>query len=271
MRCLFILLGVWATAIPMGEQEQTSIIKEPTFIPLEEGEDIVDGKIIDEQTVTEVTQLSFGGVTEIGIDPKDGIRREDNDSSSTLNLSNTQSIKVIQHLYASKRYPEREFSLIQKTSLDGTVTDGLLVPRHVLICGIEKKTGAKISWYFNKIDELIIDHPNGEPRSVSVAPKNLPAPAQESIPPAVVQQSPRAGSSTVVQPEVSKMAESVSQAQAPLATVKDTYKEMEVRVVEKAPEILNEKKTVLQAATDVVSAIIDLVKALFGFIKNLFW
>ncbi len=72
----------WPWVIPMGDTTQQSTLKEPTFAELEEGEAILDGIIKDEQTSTQVSQLSFFGNTTIG-----GIRQENNDAITKFDLS----------------------------------------------------------------------------------------------------------------------------------------------------------------------------------------
>lgn len=250
---VFLLTTVWL--VPMGEQEQASVSKEPAFSPLEEEEDLFNGRIKDDQKITEVTQLSFFGHTKIG-----GIRRDDDDSVTTLNLANIKSIKIQQHMYTSKKYPDKDFALVQKTALDGTVTDGLLLPRQVIVCGIEKKTGDEKAWYLSKIDELII-----EPGTVAEpqAPAGS-APAAKLLAQATMPEMPTTqGSATTETSETTT--------DQLIAKAKEKYKAMQIKIVEKEPDVINKKKTVIQAVTDLFAAIIEVIKALFNFVKGLFW
>lgn len=256
---IFLLATMWL--VPMGEQVQPDTQKEPAFTPLEEGEDFFNGRIMDDQTITEVTQLSLYGYTKVG-----GIRRDDDDSVTTLNLANTKAIKIQQQVYTSKKYPEKDFALIQKTALDGTVTDGLLLPRHVIICGIEKKTGDEKAWYLSKIDELIVQPAaSAEPEAPA---QNTPAPtpaAPVATIPDSAQDAPHVPATTPTTTPLS--------ANTPIATEKKEYKNMFIKVVEKEPEqeIVNQKKTVIQAITDLLAAVIGVIKAVYEFIKGLFW
>lgn len=235
----------WPIATPMGEQQPACSSKDPVFVSLEEGEDILDATIIDEGTGTEVTEISFSGPITVG-----GIRCEDNNLVTELNLKEIRSITVIEQAYTSARYADKDFALIQVTWLDGLVTSDapckeLLIPRHIVICGIEKGTRAQKACYLSKIDKLIIHHP--------AAPESTTADV---------------AASSVKEEKVATDMASVE----PLSTVKKEYKEMEVKVVEKKkPEVLTEKKTLIEAVNDLIGAIIGLVKALFNFVKGLFW
>lgn len=249
---VFLLATIWL--FPMGEQQLANTQKEPAFTPLEEEEDLFNGRIMDDQTITDVIQLSFYGHTKVG-----GVRRDDDDSVTTLNLANIKSIKIRQQMYTSTKYPDKDFALIQKTALDGTVTDGLLLPRHVIICGIEKKTGDEKAWYLSKIDELIVEsgavaEPEPEnPTTNASAPADMPTKNATQIP----------ATNTPAMPATTT--------DAPIAREKKEYKDMLIKVVEKEPEIVNQKKSVTQAITDLLSAIIEVIKALFNFVKGLFW
>lgn len=258
---VFLLATVWL--VPMGEQQQANTQKEPAFTPLEEEEDLFNGRIKDDQTTTEVIQLSFFGHTKVG-----GVRRDDDDSVTTLNLANITSIKIQQPMYTSKKYPDKDFALAQKTALDGTVTNGLLLPRQVIICGIEKKTGDEKAWYLSKIDELII-----EPAAVAEPETPMQVPVAKKVKRETTLVTPETTPIPIPAPTetVTQSALAGTSAETPIATEKTEYKDMLIKVVEKEPEIVNQKKTITQAATDLLSAVIEVIKALFNFVKGLFW
>ncbi len=254
LRCASLLVvALWSVGTPMGDQTTPSTLKEPAFAPLEDGEDVLSGRIKDESTTTELTQLSFFGHSAVG-----GIRREDDDSTTKLDLGKIKSLKVVEHTYASKRYPEKDFALIKKTSLDGTVTEGLLLPRHIIICGVEKKTGDEKSWYLNKIDELIIDNagvetevgpsPETIEKVLNKADGEMPAPTAR----------PRQGQ------KIQKIIEE------PIKMTEE-YKEKELKVVDKKDTVVATQKTIMQALTDVVFSIVGLIRTILNFVKSIFW
>lgn len=264
-----IVLLWWPTCMSMGDAQQSSILKEPAFAELEEGSDIIDGIIKDEGTVCEVTQLSFFGHTTCG-----GIRREADDSMTKLDLSQIKSIKIKQEVYASVRYPEKEFSSIQKTSLDGAVTDNLLVPRHVIICGIEKRTHDQKAWYLNKIDELIVhNQPMPELPEVqrveqeekyAVKPEGKKGRARHEK--SADTPAPKWQKKTEKREEVGSTKPIVTQ---PVVS-KEQHREMEVKIVEKDGDSGAGTHGVMQAVTDFVKAAFGIVKAVWEAIKRLF-
>lgn len=257
LSCAFFLLA-HVSLIPMGEQQDASISKDPEFTPLEAEEELFNGVIKDDKTVTEVIQLSFFGHTKVG-----GIRRDDDDSVTTLSLANIKSITIQESFAVSQKYPEQEFARIQKVALDGTVTDGFLLPRHVIICGVEKKTGDEKAWYLNKINELIIQPVSTVTVADVVAVNTLPA--RPAPAPAAQQTNQASIPVDVVEYKIS------TQTTGPVAVVHDEYKEMALKVVGKTAEVINPKKTVIEAVTDVFAALVELIKALFNFVTGLFW
>jgi hypothetical protein len=268
---IFLVVTSWSTMIPMGESTtQQTVLKEPAYAQLEEGEELCEGRIIDEGTETEVTQLSFFGHTKVG-----GIRRENNDSVTTLDLTNIRSLKIKEQAYSSKRYPTKDFALLQKTSHDGAVSDDLLVPRHIVICGIEKKTGDEKAWFLNTVDELVVEPvvKDGATEKV-VTPKAKPSKSSE--PEAVKvpesQPVPITSEKKVEEEKVAPAAVDVKtdeQGIKPIK-VKEEYKDMEVKVVEKKTSD-TEYKTVRQAVSDFAQSIVDVIKALFNFVRSIIW
>ena len=75
-------------------------VLEPRYMRLAEGQELFRGKVYDEKVVVDMRELSFSGHTII-----DGLRREDDDSSTTINLTDYKEIIIDQQVYQSKRYP----------------------------------------------------------------------------------------------------------------------------------------------------------------------
>lgn len=57
---------------------------------------------------------------------------------------------------------------------------------------------------------------------------------------------------------------------ASIGTVKEQYREMEIKVVEKQQTDVK-TKSILGATTDLVQVFIDVIKTIFDFIKGLVW
>jgi hypothetical protein len=269
---LATVVVLWPYATPMGESVQQGTLKEPSFTPLNEGKECYEACIKDEQTVTEVTQFSFSGHTKIG-----GIRKETDDSVTKLDLANIKTIKVLQHAYTSKRYPEKDFCLIQKTSHEDAVSDGMLMPRYVVICGIEKRTGDEKAWYLSKIDEVTVEKaPMPLPEAAKKAlPAKKASPVEKTVKRAaenVELQEEKSASSEPVTTELPRQPQQVNeQDQQPIEplVIKEQYKEKQIVVVEKKASD-GDISTIGHAAVNVLIAVIDLFKSVWSFIRGLF-
>ena len=147
---IVILLGGFS------DGKKTSTVLEPSYAPLEAGEGSFCATVYDESTVAEVKDISFFGHTTIG-----GIRKESDDSMNRLEISKIKEMVVVKRSYDSKRYSDKEFSLVQVVTTDGTTIEDLLVPKHVIVCGIEVKTQMERSWFLSKINKLVMGKPSG--------------------------------------------------------------------------------------------------------------
>ncbi len=127
---------------------------EPSYARLEEGEPSICATIYDETTVTEIQDISFFGHTSIG-----GIRKEADDSANKLDLGKIQELSIEKSIFESKRFPDGAFCLVKVITRSGAFIEDLLVPRHIIICGIDKKSQMERSWFLNKIDRVVIDRP----------------------------------------------------------------------------------------------------------------
>ena len=126
---------------------------EPSFAALEEGQGSYRGRVFDETSKTEIRDLSFFGHTSVG-----GILKESDDSTNRLELSKIKEIHVIKPVYDSRRYSDKDVIFAMVTTIDGTKIKDLLFPKHIVICGVEKKTNMEKSWFIGKINKIIIDH-----------------------------------------------------------------------------------------------------------------
>src|SRR3990172_12100006 len=141
-RIAFLLFAA-IVLVNMGEGEKKiGAGSEPTFAALEEGEGCFKGIVYDEKTTSQLRNISFFGHSSVG-----GIRKEGDDSVSRLELSKLKEIKIISAHHDSKRYQDKEFVLVAVTMLNGTVVSDLLVPKHIIICGIEQNTQIEKAWF----------------------------------------------------------------------------------------------------------------------------
>jgi hypothetical protein len=165
MRCRCVGSGRWLLAVVVWSSvvvgllmgfsdgaKRNSVSLEPSFAPLEEGASSFVATIYDESTVTEIQDVSFFGHTSIG-----GIRKDTDDSTNKLELGKMRELVVVKSTYESTRFGDREFSLAKVVAANGAVIDNLLIPKHVIICGVEKKTQMERSWFLSKIDKVVIE------------------------------------------------------------------------------------------------------------------
>ena len=268
---VFVFVTSCNNVLSFGDllQQSSTTGKEPGFAKLEEGQGLFDGIIKDEQTETYIQQISFFGHTSIG-----GIRQENNDIMTKLNLENIKRLEVIDKIYTSKRYPEKEFSLVRKISAPrggAEVAEEILIPRNVVMCGIDRKTGDERSWYLNKIDQLIVVPASERGKSLfddTTTTTTMPATTKDSV---AKEQNKTEVAVTLSQEEKSQVSneQEVEKASArPVAVMKQPQPHKEVIVVETTAGV-DQPKTVLTAVTDFVKAFVDILKALFNFFKNL--
>ena len=223
---ILLLIGMRCHA--MGESKEA--LKEPAFAALNEGDDDIEAVIIDDGKKTELREVSFFGNTAVG-----GVRRDDDDSMTKLDLTKIKSLKVITPLYQSKRYPEKDFALVRKVAVDGIVTENLLVPRNIIVCGIEKKTGDEESWFLYKIDELQVvsfDAHSSENYNYGTVVKDMTITSTDNV-------------------------------QLKIAQKKHIRNDLVV-------ERVGSRKEIGQALREFLNAIIELVRAMFHTITNFF-
>lgn len=148
---------ITCTVHPMGDGVPKGQISsfEPRYTPLVDGQAILCGKIYDEKVIVELRDLSFSGHTLL-----EGLRREDDDSSTSINLADYKEIIIDQQIYQSKRYPDKELTLISIVANNGIISKGYLAPCHLVVCGIENNSHAEKAWFLKKIDRIVIDKSN---------------------------------------------------------------------------------------------------------------
>ncbi len=148
-----LVLGLVAFfAINMGEGgKYGSRLLEPSFAKLEEGQGSISGVVFDENTRSHVRDLSFYGQTSVG-----GVRRESDDSVNKLDMVNLAELRVVNASYQSSRFSDKEVILVEVKTKKGTMIKDLLIPKHVVICGVEEKTLLEKAWFINKINKIVL-------------------------------------------------------------------------------------------------------------------
>lgn len=150
---LNVLLVVHGASLhAFGDTGKPSTSLEPRFTPLEEGQGSYTAKIYDEKNVITVKDLSFSGRASVG-----GIRSEKDDSIMQLKLSKVKEIKIVKPVHQSTRFRDQEFALATLTAHNGKVVDGVLLPKNLVLCGIEESTQIERAWIINRINKLVIE------------------------------------------------------------------------------------------------------------------
>ncbi len=231
----FICLMVTRGCLSMGELTPDNKLKEPVFVALEPGSASLEGKVYD-KTVTQLHDISFFGHTRV-----DGIYREDDDSVSELDLVHIKTLIVTDHTYKSAKYPEKDLVVVKKVTPDGVVTTGLLAPAHIIVCGVEDKTGDRKRWFLEKIDKIVIErHPES-----SSAPK----PTDEELSEAFKAEGE--AEQEIAEPHIAE------------------HKAESFAIVEKKAS--EDEKTVFQALNNIMAAVFEFFRTVFNAIKSLFW
>lgn len=142
---------VFGFACSMGDKNKTNTTNEPGFAHLAEGEGSFRALVYDDNNQYTLKDFSFFGHTTVG-----GVRRETDDSMTRFELSKIKELKVLKPHFDSKRFGDKEFLLAEVTASTGAVTSDLLVPKKLVICGIDEKSGLEKSWFLQKIDRIVM-------------------------------------------------------------------------------------------------------------------
>jgi hypothetical protein len=151
----------------MGETAE-STSDTAKFINLADEEPSYDGSVVDEkgtpkERTTELTQISFGGITTL-----DGLYAKGEDSNTGIDLENIKTLKVLHDEAPGEDYRGHDVFVV---SVADNIRGGehkLLFPSKTVICGIEKGSGFTKAWLLRKIDEVHITGktPGATPPSV---------------------------------------------------------------------------------------------------------
>lgn len=162
LEIILLLMVAFLSSSFSGGGTPSTATMEPAFVDLKEDEPSYIGSIIDDNVTTYVRDISFTGHTSIG-----GVLKENDDSVNKIELSQIKELEIENPDYTSKKYSDKDVMLAKIITNDGTEINGLLIPRNLVICGIEKNTGIKKAWFLRKIKKITID----KPRQLTVVDK----------------------------------------------------------------------------------------------------
>lgn len=220
-------------------------VLEPRYMRLAEGQELFRGKVYDEKVVVDMRELSFSGHTVI-----DGLRREDDDSSTTINLTDYKEIIIDEQVYQSKRYPEKELTLVSLVTKDGTVLKGYLAPCNLIVSGIEKEGNAEKAWFLKKVDRITIErNKDGAGETTNYVNK-------------IFKEKPAQGLQDGT-PQASLLDQTATTTASQINTTST------IKIDPPTAQPLPESKTVAQAFIGIANSFIDLIKAIFGTVKKI--
>jgi len=124
----------------------------PHYIELGADQGIYNALVGDSGQVIPVTKISFAGDTTL-----DGVKKEVDNSTSRINLGEIDSMRVVDPIYPSKRYPGSEFCAVIITTTAG-ISEEMLMPRDLLICGQDRESKIKKTWPLRKIEAIQLEH-----------------------------------------------------------------------------------------------------------------
>ena len=149
----FLFICFFATLfINMGTGERNSSAYEPTFTSLENDEPNIRGIIESGVLKISVEKLSFSGVTKL---PKLRSPNVNDKSLSTIELAKIKEIKIEDSNY---EFENEEWILAKITTIYDNKAIKLLIPRRVILCGIDKEMKIKKAWFLKDIDKIEILH-----------------------------------------------------------------------------------------------------------------
>ncbi len=149
-----LLISISILCINMTPGNDTCTSKEPEYVELKDGQPSFLARIYDDKSSIELKDFSFTGHTELG-----GVRKEDDDSVNTLDLSEIKELQVKNPNYISEKYKDKEYILASAVTNNGVAIKNLLIPRQVTICGIEVKTKMKKVWLLRNINKITLSRP----------------------------------------------------------------------------------------------------------------
>ncbi len=186
-QAFFALVVVLACGMGAGEEKVSGPLQ-PSFADLVEGAGMFHGAIRDNSASYQLEKISFSGQTIL-----ERIRRETDDSTTNIDIAKIREIKVNRHNFNSERYSDKEYTLVTITTRKGEQINDLLIPRKVVICGVDKKTELEKAWFINKIDNITFEDAPVE----EAAPTKTPPDSLTEKPKGIITKVKEAGTSAV--------------------------------------------------------------------------
>lgn len=168
------LCCVLAPLNPMSKSKNDDGDATPHHIELGPDQGIYDALITDGAEHISVTKISFAGDTVL-----DGVKKEHDNSANRLSLADITSMRVLDPVHESNRYPKQEFARVMVTTTTGAVEE-MLFPRNLMICAQAKQSNIKKSWFVRSLNNIQIKHGLNDPVK-PVTAHQTPAPLDQMV------------------------------------------------------------------------------------------
>lgn len=137
---------------PAGKSKDDNNDATPRHIELGPDQGIYDALITDGDEHVAVTKISFAGDTVL-----DGVKKEHDNSANRISIADITSLRVLDAVHESIRYPQQEFARVLVTTTTGA-TEEMLFPRNLMVCGQAKESNIKKSWFIRSLNNINIKH-----------------------------------------------------------------------------------------------------------------
>jgi len=155
-----ILFATTLLITPMGKEDKDTEKNGPVYIELQAEQGVYHGVIVNKkdpqtynQAIVPGTELSFNGYTVI-----DGVRKETDDSTTRIKLSEVVKIYITDALFNSDRYPDKEYALVDVITRSNQHVKQLLFPRLLVVCLKELPSKMEKSWFIRDLESIEILH-----------------------------------------------------------------------------------------------------------------
>jgi hypothetical protein len=140
-------------------QEETSILLEPAFVQLKEGEPSYKAFVQENDQKFEVIDFCFAA-GEKGETKILKIKSKLSPSMNNYDLSTIKKIEIKDQAYTSEKNENKVFTLVNIILNNDEIIKNLLFPVHLTICGIHEIKGMKASekaWFISQVKQIDIE------------------------------------------------------------------------------------------------------------------
>ena len=257
-------ISIAVLCMGMGDRDKANIqLSGPSFVKLEESQGNFLAVIFDEKTSHYVKELSFSGSTTVG-----GVRRENDASVRTIELSKIKEIKITQPHYNGKFFKGQDFMVADILASTDYLMENMLIPKNITICGIDRNTLVEKAWFLYEVSKITIESAVATGETPELV-ENIVSPTGETADLADLKIAPSTGKTHAqrVNHDVKRRRPVVDGWESDEAPLKK-----KVATPPLGTELQEEptNKTIIDAFWTIIDAIIDFVRALAASLLGIF-